>query len=110
MINKKEKQSHEELIKLIQENPNLPVVPMVNTEIVCGDDCRYYLGEWGSVSVDEYCLSEERVYFRSDDDIEEPLTDILGWDAYEKMSDEEANKAYAELPWVKAIVVYIEYV
>ena len=33
----------EELLKLIKENPDLPVVPMVNDEVVGDDSYRYWL-------------------------------------------------------------------
>lgn len=34
----RENQYRKELFKLMQENPDLPVVPMVDGEIVAGDD------------------------------------------------------------------------
>jgi hypothetical protein len=50
------KKYREELFKLMQENPELPVVPMVDGEIP-GDDSGYWLGAWGSARVDEYAES-----------------------------------------------------
>jgi len=38
----------------MQENPDLPVVPMVDGEIVAGDDHGYWQGAWGYARVDEY--------------------------------------------------------
>ncbi len=32
-----------ELLKLIEENPDLPIVPMVDAEVI-GDDSGYWLG------------------------------------------------------------------
>ena len=37
MITKKEKKNRDELFRLMQENPDLPVVPMIDGE-ACGDD------------------------------------------------------------------------
>lgn len=37
----------EELLKLIKENPDLPIVPMVDSEVV-QDDFGYWLGAWGA--------------------------------------------------------------
>lgn len=70
MIAEKERKNREELFKLMQKNPDLPVVPMVDSEIVA-DDCGYWLGSWGSAEVDEYFISEraERVFFKSDGDV-----------------------------------------
>lgn len=36
-----------ELIRLIQENPDLPIIPMVNEEVVADDSYTYWMGEWG---------------------------------------------------------------
>lgn len=47
MITEKERKNREELFKLMQENPDLPVVAMVDGEIP-GDDSGYWLGAWGS--------------------------------------------------------------
>lgn len=104
----------EKLINLIKENPDLPIIPMVNAEIVC-DDYGYWMGEWGRCEVTEYYLGKERVHFKDDDDEEDVLSDLegcrYGYDYYGRdiyeLSDEEWYKLYKEVPWEKAIVVYI---
>lgn len=48
-----------ELFRLMRENPELPVVPMVDWEIT-GDDNGYWLGAWGSARIDEYLLISNR--------------------------------------------------
>lgn len=111
MITDKEKKRHEELLRLIKENPDLPVVPMVSAEVI-GDDDGTWLGSFGSVEIEEYCLGDPtgappKIFFRESDDAEDILTDFYGYDVYEKMSDDEIEKAIADLPWEKAIVVYI---
>ena len=102
-----------ELIKLIQENPELPIVPMVDSDVVC-DDGGYWMGAWGRCEVTEYYLGRERVHFR-DDDEEDVLNDLAGCryshdlqgrDIYD-LSDEEWDKLYQSVPWEKCIVVYI---
>lgn len=108
-MSEKEKQYREEFFKLLRENPDLPVVPMVDSDIVA-DDCGYWLGSWGRSEIGEYLIGEERIFFREDDDpseLEKVLSDKFGYDAIEEWSDEEWKKVYAELPWVKAIIVYI---
>ena len=112
MTNEKECGKIKELLKHIQENPDLPIVPMVDGEIVGSDEYRRWLGGWGSSRIDEYLVGEERLYFREDDDSDEidaTLTDrgIFSGDC-EDMSDEEIKAAYAALPWTKAIIVNID--
>lgn len=104
----------EELLKLIKENPDLPVVPMVDSEIVVDDSYQYWLGRWGRSEVTEYYLGNERVHFRSDDE-EDVMSDLEGCkygcnpqgrDIYD-LSDEEWDALYKSIPWIKCIVVYI---
>ena len=105
-----EKKYREELFRLIQENPDLPVVPMVDSEIVA-DDCGYWLGAWGRASVDEYFISEraERVFFKSDDAVFDTLERHMSCEEFEALpeSEEECRPYYDRLPWIKAIIVYI---
>ena len=104
----------QELYKLMQENPGLPVVPMVDSEVVC-DDGGYWFGSWQSASVDSfYCPNDEQTWFRSDDDLVSWFESK--WEYEEEgipddMPDEEAyeimRKKIDALPWKKAIIVYI---
>lgn len=105
--------STKELLRLIKEYPDLPVVPMVDYEVV-GDDYGRWLGSWGRSEIAEYYLGRERVHFK-DGDIEDVLTDMVGCkycedtegrDIYE-LSDEEWDRLYESLPWVKCIAVNI---
>ena len=102
------------IIKLIEENPDLPIVPMVDSEVVA-DDCGYWKGEWGSCEVTEYYEGRERIHFKDFDDEEDVLNDLVGCkyshdphgrDIYD-LSDDEWDKLYKSIPWVKCIVVYI---
>lgn len=97
----------EELFKLMQENPELPVVPMVDSEIVGGDCSSRWLANWGSARVDEYFAHDERVFFRSVDDIGDVLDCVMG-EEYGKMTYEKYKAAYDALPWIKAIIVNID--
>lgn len=109
------------LLKLIEENPDLDVVPMVDCDVVA-DDYGYWMGSWGSPRIDyihipdkrtSKFLNEERIYFKSSD--EEDIKDnIFNWLEVKKpnVSDEElekmTDKAYEEeIDWKKTIVVYI---
>lgn len=104
----KERKNRNDLFKLMQENPDLPVLPMVDGEIP-GDDCGYWLGAWGTSQLDEYLVGNGQVLFKSDDDIFDVLERFLTDDEYYKLPDveSECRKVYNALPWKKAIVVYI---
>lgn len=100
------------LLELIQENPGLPIVPMVDSEIVADDGYAYWRGAWGHCKIGEYLIGEEKVHFKEEgdfDEIEDALTDgAFNYEQYEAMSDDEAKGAYNSLPWIKAIIVYID--
>lgn len=100
-----------ELLKLVQENPGLPVVPMVDAGIAW-DDCGYFMAAFGASEVDEYIISQrnDRVYFKSDDDVFEVLEHVLSDEEFNALPQTEAEcRPYFEkLPWVKAIIVYID--
>lgn len=106
----KAKNNWKELFRLMKENPDLPVVPMVDGEIV-GDDSGYWLGEWGHPSVDEFLPCERYDYmaFKSWDDVFDVLEKYLSDEDFEKLPEDESEcrKVYDSLPWTKAIIVYI---
>lgn len=101
------------LLELIKENPELPIVPMVDAEIV-GDDYGRWSGTWGIAEVDRYVVAdngwESRIIFESDGDVLEALEKYLTNDEFEKLPDDEAEwqKVYDGLPWIKAIIVNID--
>ena len=111
MISDREKQNREELFRLMKENPDLPVVPMVDGEI-CGDDSGYWMAGWGESRVDEFLICEraERTAFKSDGDVFDVLEDYLSWEEFENLPENESacRPTYDALPWRKAIIVYIE--
>lgn len=103
-----------EIIKLIEENPDLPVVPMIDSEVVADDSYTYWIGKWGRCKVTEYYLGNEMVHFRNEDE-EDVLSDIsgcrpahdpLGRYIYD-LTDDEWNELYKSIPWTKCIVIYI---
>ena len=55
------------LLKQINDNPELPIIPMVNGEVCCDDEYAYYMGGWGSSEVGEYTEYDEKVYFDRDE-------------------------------------------
>ncbi len=104
----------EEFLRLVKENPDLPIVPMVDTEVVADDSFGWWLGKWGHSEVTEYYRGREGVHFK-DDDEEDVLQDLdgcryakdpQGRDIYD-LSDEEWDALYKTVPWIKCIAVHI---
>lgn len=95
------------LLDLMQANPHLPVVPMVDAEVVADDTWGYWMGSWDHASLEKYYKGEERIYFYDEKDMEDLIAEVKGWDWYDAASDEDVLEAYRALPWVKCIVVYI---
>lgn len=111
MTSEKEKENREKLFRLMQENPELPVVAMVDSEIVADDGYNRWLGSWGDSYIGEYLIGEERVHFREDDDpseVDKVLSERYGDDYYTDMTDEQEAEAYVGLPWIRAIIVNID--
>lgn len=107
----------ERLLRLAKENPTLPIVPMVNSEVCNDDSYSYWLGEFDYAVVDEYvCVSvgkygDSRFYTKvGQEEIEELFADeILNeTDITEEEAVRIAHEKAENLPWKKAIIVYIE--
>lgn len=112
MITAEERKYRDELFKLMQENPELPVIPFVSSEVVAGDDFGTWMGSWGSAHVDEYLIPKndyEPILFKSDDDVFDTLERYLFSVEFDALpeSEDECRKFYDALPWVKAIIVNI---
>lgn len=108
MISERERKNREMLVTFMQENPDLPIVPMVDSEIDFDAGSAYWDGILGETRIGEYIVGEEAVHFKDANDFDgmcNTLFDVLDTECY---SETEAMKAYAELPWIKAIIVYIE--
>lgn len=98
------------LLELIEENPGLRILPMVDSEIVADDGHMWWVGFFGSASVEEVYPDDERIYIRSED--EESLID----EQYDNMADdpisddealEKAKKIVDGYEWEKVIAVRI---
>lgn len=102
-----------ELLKLVAENPDLPIIPLVDSEVV-PEDCGRWLGSFGSVYVGEYALFNDRYY----DDREDFKEDYLNFHCDElyplffiDVKDEEREKYLDEIAdkyFIKAIIVNID--
>lgn len=97
-------------MQLIAENPDLPIIPFVDGEMVL-DDYGYWMGSWGDARVDEYIIPEDcyPVQYKSDNDVTGTLEICLPFDELEVLpeDDESWRLAYENLPWKKAIIIYI---
>lgn len=115
----KEKQNREELFKLMSENSDLPVVLMVNFEIISDDNCINdfsFLGSLGKVKIAEYTVGKYCVWFKDNhygnmiETLEDCMFDIsplLGDKQLNNCTVEESKQLYNNLKWTKAIIVNI---
>lgn len=111
----KELPKAKELLKLVQANPDLPIIAYVNSEIV-GGDCYYWLGEFTNVSIREYAKVEPYNYYEMNivwkDDYTEYMEYLMEQEEWADLSNEEAeNKALDiinNLEYTKVICVYVD--
>ncbi len=115
-LTEKQQENLKELFKLIKERPDLPIVPMVDTDIVA-DDSGYWLGGWGSASIDKYLPHEYGIIFYEQGrpdvvDIFEKFFDYEKCGISEEMPDSEALPIMREkvdsLDWIEAIIINID--
>lgn len=85
-----QKKNVKQALELIKENPELPIMPLVNYEVAAGDECKYWVGSWGESKIDKYCNYGERVLFLSAG-IDELFEQIHG-DTIEDASPEYRKK------------------
>ena len=99
------------LIQLMDENPDLPVIPMVGQDIVA--DCT---GEWvayfGKAEVKKMCIYGEKVVFREEKNaiktVEALELEGLTEGRAREESLEKLNGYLDELEWLEVIIVHIE--
>lgn len=108
---KTQNENIQELLRLIAENPDLPIVPKVDSDIIADEGYSCWLGGWGIAEVDRYIVDDEKCYFELYG--REELVD-REWDRLAErtdLSDEqaaaEAEKAVDALKWIKCIAVRI---
>ena len=99
--------STEELFKLMQENPELSVIPIVDSDIINKEWLSWYIGRLESPEIDEYLVVDEIIYTKLSDDLWDVLEAVYGEFKVSKMTEEEAADAYQGLPWIKAIMLYV---
>lgn len=112
-----------DLIKLIQENPDLPVISMVEQEAV-SDEYGYTVASFGRAYLEEYAIYNERYYddresFKEDyyDYNDEELSEKFNYKPRLPIDNEENNQnsylldeyldGIADQYFKRAIVVYV---
>ena len=91
----------DKLKKLIAEHPDLPIVVIVNAEVVADDDYNWWYAPDISFSLGEILDCEQDVddmkVYTDRDDFEEDLQNILcDLEEFENATDEEFNQAVKE--------------
>lgn len=105
------KDNIKDLLRLMEEYPDLPVIPMVGQDIVA--DCT---GEWvasfGKAEVKKMCIYGENVIFREDKNaiktVEALELEGLTEGRMREESIEKLNGYLDGLEWLEAIIVHIE--
>lgn len=116
------------LMKLIKDNPDLEILPMVGGGVYGGDEFDAWLGSWGQARI-EYIhnpdketskyLDLERMYILSQDEehIREEIYDYLTMKLPPEYARSEVpfesilhktDLLFKEIEWEKVIVVYID--
>lgn len=72
------------LLKLVKKNPTLPIIPLVDAEIV-GDDCGRWMGAFGTSCVGEIAAYDDR-YFTDRDDFKDIYYDLNDEELCEKFN------------------------
>lgn len=111
-----QKENVAELLNLIKENPDLPIVPMVDNEIVASDEHTNWLGSFGKAEIDYVWDNGERIYFKSNDEeyLLEKEFDLIYDEIFSNnvepdpaIINQMATTRVNEYEWEKSIVVYI---
>ena len=105
----------DEFIRLVADNPELPIMPMVDTECVKDDGYGWWSAGMGIPEIDEYYVEDERIYLKSDDleELAETFIDNnYDEEPYKSMTEEEfeivAEEVVANYEWTKAIILPIK--
>ncbi len=99
------------LIQLIDEHPDLPVIPMVGQDIVA-DSTGEWVAHFGKAEIKKMCIYGEKVVFREEKNaiktVEALDLEGLTEGRTREESIEKLNGYLDELEWLEAIIVHIE--
>jgi hypothetical protein len=114
-MNKQQKNVND-LLQLIKENPELPILPIVDGEIVSNDDSNFFVGSWGESRIDYYWYDDDEMIYSKENDFETLVEDIIDTDnnydenfglLNNEQKEKEAIKIVEKYNWVKCIFVSI---
>ena len=95
------------LLNTIYENPGLPVVCKVSSDVGNFEEYESVLAQIEDVKIEKFCQGPERIIVKGDYDKYEAVQEYLGYEKALAMNDEEIAKAYDDIPWTEHIAVYI---
>lgn len=102
---------NKEFVRLVAENPELPIKVFINGE--CGDGDCWFVGEIYDCKVTEITECEDRYYERDDFDwVKEIISDeVYDEPEYVNLTDEEFDKKMDEkverLSWERVILLKV---
>lgn len=104
-----------DLLMLIEEHPDLPVIPMVGQGIVadCTDE---WIANFGKAEIRKICMYEEAIIFYNENPLKMTETLDFYYDfpgpLFDSVSDGEKNILAKDmidsLDWLEAIIVHVE--
>ena len=100
----KQKQKNEAFLKLVKKNPTLPIVPMVDYEIV-GEDWSRWLGAFGSAYVGEYACYDDR-YFEDREDYDK-IFNFTHFQKYDLIHGRNNISTTLQLDYVETATIVI---
>ena len=105
----KQSEKLSQLLELMQANPELPVIPCVDGDVVSGDEYYCWLGSWGESAVQEFVIGRERTYYREDDisEMNDVLCEHYDPELVDNMTYEETRAAYNAHPRKKDNFLYV---
>ena len=103
----------EEILKafldLVQQNPDLPVIPLVDTDVVYSDEYNSWIGSITSSEIKEFTMYESShsngasMVFR--DEKKRIAEDLM--DRYPDISEQDAMERADNMEWNEAIILNI---
>ena len=104
---RKSKENFKMLFGLIMQHQTLPIIPMVDGELVADNSYQRWMGSFGKSRVKRYFIGQEGVYFYDEADKYDCLCDpAVNVDL--DSSEENLLTVYRSLPWKEAIIVDID--
>lgn len=102
-------EKEQKLRELIVANPDLPVIFMVDSDVVADDSYANWLASIHYVKVGEYCCYKTRYYDDKNDFKDEYYVDHE--DDLEHLENDEIDRIIKERTsswWKRAIIVYVD--